>query len=88
MPSAQEQQRFLHSRRADRGDWTRGFNTMIQQIVTWGNCIVYIYILKDNICIFMHHYINHHILLGAKLGDIVRYDYDLMTSLGVLYDEI
>jgi hypothetical protein len=36
----------------------------------------------------MHHYINHHILLGAKLGDIVRYDYDLMTSLGVLYDEI
>lgn len=49
---------------------------------------LYIYILKDNICIFMHHYINHHILLGAKLGDIVRYDYDLMTSLGVLYDEI
>lgn len=39
----------------------------------------------------MHHYINHHILLAAKLGDIVGYDsdYDLMThSLGVLYDEI
>ena len=42
--------------------------------------IYILYISKDNICIFMHHYRNHHILLGAKLRDIVRYDYDLMTS--------